>query len=385
MRLGGTPHETGLVHRRVEVGEARRRRGRSRRRGTARSACGVTHDRWDARGRAAPRWGGRPPRRTIGQRVGPLLVDVLGEQGSQRRLDVGDGGRRGGPAGRRDHRAGRLVAPPRPVPIGDGPLDPPGQRPPSRRRPAPRRRRPAPRRRRGRRAGWRRLPRDHAAPPMRIRALSVFEGVVYHCWCVDPAHPARPTLEVEAVLRPGDADAESGPLLLSIADYIPMAGGMEARGPVPRRAGRQGPHRGAPRRAPHHVPHVDPHRPGGDERRPDHGRLVEAAGAEAGEVEGDPAVARRHAPRRRRPRARRRPVRGRRSGTSIRATSPWCRTRSSAKPRARSARLGPLDRAEPAERDRRAVGQAGRQARRRRLVPGLAARAPSTRPARRPW
>ena len=66
---------------------------------------------------------------------------------------------------------------------------------------------------------------------MRIRALSVFEGVVYHCWCVDPAHPARPTLEVEAVLRPGDADAESGPLLLSVADYIPMAGGVEAATP----------------------------------------------------------------------------------------------------------------------------------------------------------
>ena len=66
---------------------------------------------------------------------------------------------------------------------------------------------------------------------MRIRALSVFEGVVYHCWCVDPSHPGRPTLEVEAVLRPGDADAESGPLLLSVADYIPMAGGLEAAAP----------------------------------------------------------------------------------------------------------------------------------------------------------
>jgi hypothetical protein len=59
---------------------------------------------------------------------------------------------------------------------------------------------------------------------MRIRALSVFEGVVYHCWCTDPAQPCRPTLEVEAVLRPGDADAESGPLLLSVADYLTMLG-----------------------------------------------------------------------------------------------------------------------------------------------------------------
>jgi hypothetical protein len=66
---------------------------------------------------------------------------------------------------------------------------------------------------------------------VRIRALSVFEGVVYHCWCVDPTHPARPTLEVDAVLRPGDADAESGPLLLSVADYIAMAGGLAVAGP----------------------------------------------------------------------------------------------------------------------------------------------------------
>ena len=59
---------------------------------------------------------------------------------------------------------------------------------------------------------------------MRIRALSVFEGVVYHCWCVDRTNPCRPTLEVDALLRPGDADASSGPLLLSVADYLTMAG-----------------------------------------------------------------------------------------------------------------------------------------------------------------
>jgi hypothetical protein len=63
---------------------------------------------------------------------------------------------------------------------------------------------------------------------MRIRALSVFEGVVYHCWCTDPSHPCRPTLEVEALLRPGDADAESGPLLLSVADYLTMLGSTPA-------------------------------------------------------------------------------------------------------------------------------------------------------------
>jgi hypothetical protein len=59
---------------------------------------------------------------------------------------------------------------------------------------------------------------------VKIRALSVFEGVVYHCWCVDPTNPGRPTLEVDALLRPGDADATSGPLLLPVADFLTMAG-----------------------------------------------------------------------------------------------------------------------------------------------------------------
>lgn len=57
---------------------------------------------------------------------------------------------------------------------------------------------------------------------MRIRALSVFEGVVYHCYAVDTDHPCRPVLEVEAVTRPGDVDA--GPILLPAPDYLRMAG-----------------------------------------------------------------------------------------------------------------------------------------------------------------
>ncbi len=61
--------------------------------------------------------------------------------------------------------------------------------------------------------------------------LSVFEGVVYHCWPTDLSHPDRPVLEVEAVLREGDADAASGPLLLTVADYITMVGGLEAARP----------------------------------------------------------------------------------------------------------------------------------------------------------
>lgn len=62
---------------------------------------------------------------------------------------------------------------------------------------------------------------------MRIRALSVFEGVVYHCWPVDRRDPCRVSLEVDALLRPGDADAEAGPLLLSVGDYLGMVEDVE--------------------------------------------------------------------------------------------------------------------------------------------------------------
>ena len=57
---------------------------------------------------------------------------------------------------------------------------------------------------------------------MKIRALSVFEGIVYHCHAVDTSHPCRPTLEVDAVTRAGDLD--QGPLLVTVADYARMVG-----------------------------------------------------------------------------------------------------------------------------------------------------------------
>jgi hypothetical protein len=82
---------------------------------------------------------------------------------------------------------------------------------------------------------------------VRIRALSVFEGIVYHCTCVDSSNPCRPTLEVDALLRPGDADAEAGPLLLTVAEYGTMIGDdtrarrciaeLEARGRIVERMG----------------------------------------------------------------------------------------------------------------------------------------------------
>lgn len=57
---------------------------------------------------------------------------------------------------------------------------------------------------------------------MRIKAMSVFEGVVYHSTCLDSSNPMRPTLEVEAVVREGDVD--SGPLLLPWPDFVFMVG-----------------------------------------------------------------------------------------------------------------------------------------------------------------
>src|SRR5262249_41929919 len=56
---------------------------------------------------------------------------------------------------------------------------------------------------------------------VRLRALSVFERIVYHCACIDPRDPAHPVLEVDAVLREGDAD---GPLLVAVADFKRMLG-----------------------------------------------------------------------------------------------------------------------------------------------------------------
>lgn len=66
---------------------------------------------------------------------------------------------------------------------------------------------------------------------MRIRATSVFERVVYHCHCIDAHDPARPVLEVEAVLRAGDAD---GPLLVAVADFKRMLGFDTVASTLPR-------------------------------------------------------------------------------------------------------------------------------------------------------
>lgn len=66
---------------------------------------------------------------------------------------------------------------------------------------------------------------------MRILATSLFERIVYHCFLLDASDPTRPVLEVDAVVREGDAD---GPLLVAIADVKRMIGVRETNAVVPR-------------------------------------------------------------------------------------------------------------------------------------------------------
>ena len=59
---------------------------------------------------------------------------------------------------------------------------------------------------------------------MRIRALAVFERVVYNAVLVDAGRPERPVLEVDALLRDGDA---AGPILLPVPQLMAMLGGPD--------------------------------------------------------------------------------------------------------------------------------------------------------------
>jgi hypothetical protein len=72
---------------------------------------------------------------------------------------------------------------------------------------------------------------------VRIVATAVFERLVYNAVCVDASDPAHPVLEVDAILREGDAD---GPLLLPIASFKAMVGFDAAAACLPsfRRSGR---------------------------------------------------------------------------------------------------------------------------------------------------
>lgn len=64
---------------------------------------------------------------------------------------------------------------------------------------------------------------------MRIRATAVFERVVYNCFVSDPSRPDRPILEMDALLRDGDAD---GPVLLPVPQFMALVGGPEVADPI---------------------------------------------------------------------------------------------------------------------------------------------------------
>jgi len=72
---------------------------------------------------------------------------------------------------------------------------------------------------------------------VRIRALAVFERVIYNCVVTDGTRPERPVLEVDAVLRDGDAD---GALLLPAPTYIALIGGRDRADPMLRDLDRRG-------------------------------------------------------------------------------------------------------------------------------------------------
>ncbi len=79
---------------------------------------------------------------------------------------------------------------------------------------------------------------------MHIRALAIFERVVHNCIATSLDHPARPTLDVDALLRPGDDD---GPLLVPAPAFMALVGGPELADPFLRQlneAGRLTQHQG---------------------------------------------------------------------------------------------------------------------------------------------
>jgi len=64
---------------------------------------------------------------------------------------------------------------------------------------------------------------------VRIRATAVFERVVYNCFVSDPSRPERPILEMDALLRDGDAD---GPVLLPVPQFMALVGGPDVAEPI---------------------------------------------------------------------------------------------------------------------------------------------------------
>jgi len=72
---------------------------------------------------------------------------------------------------------------------------------------------------------------------VRIRVLALFERVVHHAVVMDPTDPFRPSIEVDAIVRDGDAD---GPLLLPAPTFMALVGGPELADAPLRALARQG-------------------------------------------------------------------------------------------------------------------------------------------------
>ena len=157
-------------------------------------------------------------------------------------------------------------------------------------------------------------------------APSVLEGVVYHCWCARRGRAGPSTLEVDS-RAPRPVTPTSSQVRCGRRSPTPSHGATvcTSAGSLPRRLAPRG---GSWITA---TCRTSCSRRGARWSQ----QLVEPAAAQAGEVERHPAVARastaattpRDAPR---------PPDGC-SGTSMRATSSWWRTRSSVNPRARNA------------------------------------------------
>ena len=65
----------------------------------------------------------------------------------------------------------------------------------------------------------------------------MFERVIYNCFVTDPSRPERPVLEMDALLRDGDAD---GPVLLPVPQFMALVGGPEVAEPILRKLSAQG-------------------------------------------------------------------------------------------------------------------------------------------------
>lgn len=65
----------------------------------------------------------------------------------------------------------------------------------------------------------------------------MFERVIYNCFVIESRHPERPLLEMDALLREGDAD---GPVLLPVPQFMALVGGADAAEAALRKLSAQG-------------------------------------------------------------------------------------------------------------------------------------------------